>query len=102
MKKILKISAWLIIIVVLYLSMYRTIHPKLEVISTETYIVSDKDTLWKIADQYIDETVDIREYLDLIHEYNGQLTTDIKEGQAIIIPILKKGSAFKRVDFINE
>lgn len=85
-----------------YFIIYRTIHPKLEVASTETYIVSDKDTLWKIADQYIDGTVDIREYLDLIHEYNNNLTTDIKEGQAITIPILKNGSAFKRIDLSYE
>lgn len=85
-----------------YFIIYRTIHPKLEVASTETYMVSGKDTLWKIADQYIDETVDIREYLDLIYEYNNNLTTDIKEGQAITIPILKKGSTFKSVDLIYE
>ena len=82
--------------------MYRAIHHKLEVASTETYIVSDKDTLWKIADQYIDESVDIREYLDLIYEYNNNLTTDIKEGQAITIPILYNCSAFKSVDLIYE
>lgn len=87
---------------ILYLFTYGVIHPKLEVASTETYIVSDKDTIWEIADQYIDETVDIREYLDLIYEYNNNLTTDIKEGQAITIPILKNGSAFKRVDLIYE
>lgn len=88
MKKKIEIAVLIIAIIVFLISLYQLLLPELEVSKVETYIVSKGDTIWGIANRYIDETVDIRDYMYLIYEYNVGLSPNIKEGQAITIPIL--------------
>ena len=50
---------------------------------TITYTVSQGETLWTIAKQYIDEKTDIREYIYNIKKLNNMNTSTIYAGQTI-------------------
>ena len=70
-------------------SFYRAINPDIVVLSTAEYYVMHGDTLWNIAKAQIDEETDIRAYIDLIYKYNKGITSSIKAGQKITIPIIR-------------
>lgn len=47
--------------------------------------ISDKDTLWKIAEQYSKPDQDTREYIYEIKKLNNMNTSALYEGQELII-----------------
>lgn len=87
MKKF-KVVAAIILLIVLLIGLYKLTHKGFEVVGTATYTVSYGDTLWGIAKSQIGNSVDARQYIDLIKKYNDGLTPDLKVGQEIILPIL--------------
>ena len=49
--------------------------------------VSEGDTLWTIADRFTDNSVDIRNTIYKIREFNCLNTSEIYPGDVIIIPL---------------
>lgn len=87
-KNLIKII--IIISIIILINKIFTITPKDNVTwHEEEYIVSEGDTMWQIAKQNIDETDDIRQYIDNIEEINNINVGDIKPGQKI--NVLVKG-----------
>jgi hypothetical protein len=50
-------------------------------------IVEDGDSLWKIAERFVNNQMDIRHYINLIQEHNRMKTVDIYPGEIIEIPL---------------
>lgn len=50
-------------------------------------IVEDGDSLWKIAERYIDEQRDIRQYISVILEHNQKRSAEIYPGEVLKIPL---------------
>lgn len=90
MKRKISVVLLMFLVAISLLVFNKTLHQIPEVLKTQTYIVTHGDTIWEIADKYIDETIDIRKYIELIYKYNDGMSADINEGQAITIPILVK------------
>lgn len=57
---------------------------------TMDYIVSKKDTLWSIAEQYKMPDQDTRDYIDKVKELNNMKTATIYEGQVLTIIIYEE------------
>lgn len=53
---------------------------------TVSFTVSEGDTLWGIAEQYADESIDVRKYIKLIQKYNNLDTAEIMPGDVLVIP----------------
>ena len=53
---------------------------------TVNFTVSEGDTLWEIAEQYADESIDVRKYIKLIRKYNNLDTAEIMPGDVLVIP----------------
>lgn len=51
--------------------------------------VSTGDTLWSISKQYKPESMDIREFIELIKRVNGKSSSAIQIGEVLQIPILQ-------------
>ena len=67
--------------------LYDATHPRLDIVATKTYFVTSGDTLWDIAEENVPDSMDIRIYIDTLFELNDGLTTDVKCGQAILLPM---------------
>lgn len=52
-----------------------------------TAIVRDGDSLWKLAEQYDNNSIDLRIYIDIIQRFNDMDSTVLQPGQKIRIPI---------------
>lgn len=55
-------------------------------INEQSVVVSAGDTLWGIADRYVDSSGDIRQYIYKIKERNKLSTVELQPGQVLIIP----------------
>ncbi|GLX68129.1 LysM peptidoglycan-binding domain-containing protein [Paenibacillus glycanilyticus] len=55
-------------------------------LNEQTVIVSSGDTLWGIADRFVDNSKDIREYIYKIKERNQLSSVELQPGQVLIIP----------------
>lgn len=53
---------------------------------TVSFTVNEGDTLWEIAEQYADESIDVRKYIKLIRKYNNLDTAEIMPGDVLVIP----------------
>ena len=86
-----------IIIVLLFLLVliWSPTFQDIKVIGTETYTVAEGDTLWEIAERQTDNTVDVRDYIRLIRSYNDNLSSELKVGQTIVLPILNSVAAYE-------
>lgn len=49
--------------------------------------VRDGDSLWKLAEQYDNNKLDLRTYIDIIQNFNDLDNTILQPGQKIKIPI---------------
>lgn len=58
-----------------------------EPVQVVTVIVKRGDSLWKIAERYDNNKIDLRKYIEIIQEYNGLDTTVLQPGQRISVPI---------------
>ena len=56
------------------------------------FTVCEGDTLWCIAEQYTDESIDIREYIREIKKLNGLESAELMPGDILIIPIYETSS----------
>ena len=88
MKKF-KVIITVVLVSALFVSLYNLSHKDLDVVGTKTYAVSQGDTLWGIAKEQVDNTVDIRDYIGLIKKYNKNLSPALEVGQEVILPIVK-------------
>ncbi|CAM3429830.1 LysM peptidoglycan-binding domain-containing protein [Paenibacillus lupini] len=61
-------------------------HIEAAALNEQTVVVTAGDTLWGIADRYLDGSKDIRKYIYKIKERNQLSTVELKPGQVIIIP----------------
>ncbi len=52
-----------------------------------TVIVEPGDSLWKIAERYDDNSMDLRKYIHIIKEYNHLKSSQLQPGQIIKVPI---------------
>lgn len=52
---------------------------------TISYIVQSGDTLWRICRPYCPDSMDIRDYIQLIQEVNGKSSATIYVGEAITL-----------------
>lgn len=50
-------------------------------------IVEEGDSLWKIAERFINNQMDIRHYINIIQQHNDMKTANIYPGQIIEIPL---------------
>jgi len=50
-------------------------------------VVIKGDSLWKIADRYDNNKIDLRQYIYLIEKYNGLDSAVLQPGQRLYIPI---------------
>ena len=56
----------------------------------EDFYISKGDTLWKIAESYCPDDMDIRKWIYEVEKLNNRQTTDIYEGEVIKILISEK------------
>lgn len=54
-----------------------------------SYEVNQGDTLWKVADQFNNDNMDIREYIYEIRQINSVENCQIYPGQVLEIPVIK-------------
>lgn len=70
-----------------------TIHsfspPDINVEKLDLYTIRSGDTLWDIAVEMAPEGIDKQRYINLLYRYNDELTSEIKPGQVIYIPVVK-------------
>jgi uncharacterized protein YpuA (DUF1002 family) len=59
-----------------------------EYTTTKVYVQSG-DTLWSIAEQYVPDGIDIRDYMYEIRELNNMTTSDVYAGD--VITVYEKG-----------
>jgi len=52
-----------------------------------TVIVEKGDSLWKIADRYDNNKMDLRKYIYVIEKYNNLDDRALQPGQRIILPV---------------
>lgn len=90
MGKFKKVIIIYILIFLLFAGLCKTIQKDYEVIGTTSYMVLRGDTLWSIAEAHARENVDIRYYVNLIQDYNENLSSDIQIGQIINLPIISE------------
>lgn len=88
MKKI--IIGVLVVIVLVTIIRIKTANKPIEY-TTEEYIISEKETLWSIANQYAPEGMDIREYIYYIEEDNN-IGSMVYSNQIITIRIYEERS----------
>ncbi|SFF09579.1 LysM domain-containing protein [Paenibacillus catalpae] len=55
-------------------------------IDEQTVVVSAGDTLWGIADRFVDNSKDIRQYIYKIKQRNQLRSAELQPGQVLIIP----------------
>lgn len=58
-----------------------------EPLEVVTVIVKNGDSLWKIADRYDNNKMDLRKYIYIIQQYNNLDNTVLQPGQRIKVPI---------------
>ncbi|MBE6008791.1 MAG: LysM peptidoglycan-binding domain-containing protein [Lachnospiraceae bacterium] len=49
--------------------------------------ITKGDTLWTIAEEYNTEFGDVREYIEVIKEFNNMSGDHIKSGDKILVPV---------------
>lgn len=80
-----------IIIVVLIVFAYQLFKPTTidahEPLQVVTVIVEKGDSLWKIADRYDNNKMDLRQYIYIIESYNKLDNTVLQPGQRIRVPL---------------
>jgi LysM repeat protein len=59
-------------------------HEPLKVV---TVIAEKGDSLWKIAEKYDNNHMDLRQYIDIIQDYNKLDDTLLQPGQHLLVPI---------------
>lgn len=52
-----------------------------------TVVVEKGDSLWKIADYYDNNKIDLRKYIEIIQELNNLESTVLQPGDRVHIPI---------------
>lgn len=52
-----------------------------------TVVVLKGDSLWKIADRYDNNKMDLRQYINIIESYNRLDTAVLQPGQRLNIPV---------------
>ena len=52
-----------------------------------TVVVKKGDSLWKIAERYDNNKIDLRKYIYIIQQYNNLENTLLQPGQRIKVPI---------------
>lgn len=60
------------------------------IVEYETVNVTQGDTLWNIAREYISEKEDIRDYIYMIRKVNNLESANIHPGDQLLIPVYKK------------
>ena len=60
---------------------------KPQIVEYETYIVSDGDTIWGIAQYYCGNCIDIRIAVNQIEEINGISNATIYSGDSLLVPV---------------
>lgn len=50
-------------------------------------IVEEGDSLWQIAERFVNNQMDIRHYINLIQQHNRMKTVDIYPGDVIEVPL---------------
>lgn len=81
-------SLMLILVIILFIQFAL---PKIieahEPVKVLTVVVEYGDSLWKIADKYDNNKMDLRKYIYLIEEFNELDKTLLQPGQRLKIPI---------------
>ena len=85
--KVIKGVVVTLLLLALVSILYEAAHPKMSVATTKTYFVRSGDTLWDVAKRNTPEDMDVRVYIHTLFELNDGLTTDIRCGQAILLPL---------------
>jgi LysM repeat protein len=52
-----------------------------------TVVVKKGDSLWKIAEKYDNNKMDLRQYIYIIEKYNHLDNSVLQPGQRIILPV---------------
>ncbi len=56
-----------------------------------TVTVNKGDSLWKLAEKYDNNQMDLRKYVDIIQEYNKLNNVTLQPGQQLKIPVYHNG-----------
>lgn len=61
--------------------------------SDEVKVVAEAyDSLWGLSAGYCPHGVDVRDWIDIVAEYNNLSTTTIQQGQVISIPVFEEAN----------
>ena len=88
-KKFLIRSIVVVFIMIIFWVLYDMIHPKMKVVATDGYFISSGETLWSISKKHAPKGVDVWDYMKLIQKHNINLTSDIKPGEEINLPVVE-------------
>ena len=61
--------------------------PSAEYTATDVHFVKPGDTLWDIAGEYAGNSIDRREVIYEMQQLNTRLTTQIRPGQELVVPV---------------